>query len=105
MCACRVEVPVAVGGKRGAAPSPGIVMLGLGGVLDANLNILQNFGITRTKIALGQRNAAVADVPRVTVRLHVARPLPDHLEVLVLTRGEQEQHADTREPFIAVGAG
>ena len=104
MRARRVEMPIAVRSKRGASPRPSIVMLRLGGVLDAYLNILQNFGITRAKVTFGQRDTTVTDVPRVTVRLHLARPLPNHLEIPVLTRGEQEQHADAREPFIAVWA-
>ncbi len=98
-----VEVAVAVGRERRTATCPGIVVLGLVGVLHPILNVLKNLGIARAKVALGQRNAAVTDVPRITVRLHVARPLANHFEILILTRGKQEQHADAREPFLCVG--
>ena len=81
-----VQVAVAIARRHSAPPQPAAQVLRGNGVLYASLNILENFGITRAQITFSQWQAAIADVPRIPMRLHLARPLPGDFKILGFAR-------------------
>ena len=99
MGAGRVEVAASIGGEGAAPAGPGIVVLRPGRVIDPFLNVGQDLRVPRAKVAFRKRNSSVTDVPGIPVSRGLAGPFANHLEVLILSGGEQEQHADASKAF------
>ena len=90
MGAGRIEMTSPVRSQGASPPRPAIVMLGLGGILDAYLNVLKDLGIPGPQIAFSQWNAPIADIPGIPVRFHVPGPLPNHLKILRFSSRKQK---------------
>ena len=99
----RVEVALSIAGERRATARPGIVVLGLRRAIDPLLDVRENLRVAGAQVALGERDSAIADVPRIAVSRCLARPLAHDLQILVVAGGEQKQHADSAEPLFDSG--
>ena len=97
-----VEVAVAVTGRDPAPPQPAAEVLRGHSIVHARLNVGENHRVSCAQIGFSQRNTAIADVPRITMRLHVPRPFAGHGQILRLAGGKQEQHADTGQSLLGV---
>ena len=94
-----IEMAAAVTGEGGTAAGPSIVVLRFRRAIDPLLDVREDLRIPGAEVALGEWNSAIAEIPGVGMGGSFACPITDNFEILVLARGEEEEHSNPAQAF------